>query len=222
MGAEIMQKNARMLRLPYRQAGGFTLLEMLIVIGVIILLVGLLLPALAAARRQRLILLANKEVKTIAAAASEYYKELGVYPPDTGDYGTGDNAEVLASDPEAIYKYLGTEIVDPINGKKYGPYLTLKMTYLKGKIYEDPWGKPYAMDCMHSVMNTAEGPDKGKVTRHGTPYPSGTEAGQPDKVLVDVKVWSGGPDLKWTNGSNVLENKGDDANDQDNVTSWAD
>lgn len=218
-----MPLNTRLLRTRQR-ASGFTMLEMLIVIGIIILLVGLLLPALAAARRQRLVLLANKEVKSIAAAATNYYEALGVYPPDTSAFKTGDNPEMISPDPESIYKYLGSELVDPVNGKKWGPFLTLKLSYLKGKIYMDPWGKPYEMDCVHSHMetNAANLTTLGQVTKLGTPYPNGTEASQPEKIKVDVKVWSGGPDGVWTEGSNVIENKGADPTDQDNVTSWAD
>jgi prepilin-type N-terminal cleavage/methylation domain-containing protein len=200
---------------------GFTLIEMLVVIAVMLILMALILPALTRARITRLILLAQTEVKNIKAAAEKYYEELGTYPPDTADYGTGDNPEVMSTDPDAIYHYLGRKIRDK-NGKDWGPYIQLKNDYLKGDTYVDPWGKPYCMDSMHSIVGTKPGPTLGRVMRCGVPYPPGTESSNPELIKVDLKVWSGGPDGKWMNGSNVLEGRGPEVDDQDNITSWAD
>jgi prepilin-type N-terminal cleavage/methylation domain-containing protein len=200
---------------------GFTLIELLVVIAVILILMALILPALSSARRQRLILLAQAEVKNIKAAAEKYYEELGTYPPDTADYGTGDNPEKMSTDPDAILKYLGRKIKDK-NGKEWGPYIQLKIDYLKGDTYMDPWGKPYCMDSMHSEVDNKPGATLGMVTRYGVPYPPGTESSNPELIKVDLKVWSGGPDGKWINGSNVIEVRGPEVDDQDNITSWAD
>src|SRR4051812_17165988 len=107
--ANDMAMHSGSLRITGRR-GGFTLIEMLVVIAIILLLMGFILPALSAARQRRLIMLATSEVKQIQAAATAYFDRLHVYPPDTEAFTTGNNKEVTAADPESIYKYLGRKI----------------------------------------------------------------------------------------------------------------
>ncbi|HYG73639.1 MAG TPA: prepilin-type N-terminal cleavage/methylation domain-containing protein [Planctomycetota bacterium] len=204
-----------------RHGSGFTMIEMLIVIGIILILMGLILPALASARTRRLIVLAQSEVKQIKAACDAYYDALHEYPPDTDVFSTGSTPE-LVNDPYAINNYLGREITDQKTGKKYGPFLQLKLTYLKGpanaKVYMDPWNKPYKLDAIHSRVD----PATGQVQIYGEPYPAGTESA---KQVVEVKVWSGGPDGEETDGSNSEQGKngsstGGPPENDDNLCSW--
>jgi hypothetical protein len=153
------------------------------------------------------------EIKNINAAALRYYEDLGEYPPDTANFSTGDVPDTKV-DPQSIVKYLGTKLVDK-NGKEWGPYIQLQQDYIKDRVYIDPWGNPYRLDAMHSIVNAKTG----TVIRLGSPYPKGTTE---DKIKLDLKIWSCGPDGKDKNGSNVIEGLGDAPEDQDNITNWAD
>lgn len=204
---------------------GFTLIEMLVVVGIILILMGLILPALASARQRRLVMLATSEVKQIAAAATAYFDQLHTYPPDTDAFLTGVNKEVLPFDEESIYKYLGRKIIDKNTGVEYGPFITLKTVFLKGKnqmTYMDPWNNPYHMDCIHSTIDKATG----DVTVFGEPYPAGTTPEEVAQRAVEVKVWSNGPDgnevdgSKSWSGKNGSSSPGGDKENDDNVCSW--
>lgn len=72
---------------------GFSLTEMLVVIGVIILLLGILLPAVYQARVSAKVTRMRADLNSIAIALGEYRKDFGTYPPVT-DAGSG--AAVLA------------------------------------------------------------------------------------------------------------------------------
>jgi len=65
-----------------RRSGGFTLIEMLVVVAIIGILVGLLLPAVAQVRRRALIVKARAEVKFLETALRCYYAEYDAWPPE--------------------------------------------------------------------------------------------------------------------------------------------
>jgi prepilin-type N-terminal cleavage/methylation domain-containing protein len=201
-------------RLRTHQAG-FTLLELLVVVAIIALLMGLVLPALAAARNYRWKVLASIEVKAIYAAAMHYHEQLNSYPPDTEDYGTGENPETAPPDPTSIVTYLGRAVVEKNTNVTYGPFLQLKPQFVRDDdVYLDPWLQPYHFDALHTEFDK-----DANLVRRGEPYPQGT---LDEKKILEVKVWSSGPDRKWSAGSNVELGRGSDIDDADNITSWAD
>lgn len=200
------------------QPGGFTLIEMMVVVAIIAVLTTLLLPTLMGTSVTRKKLLAHETVRAIKAAALLYYDDFGVYPPDTDDFDTGDTKDTWI-ERESIYRYLGRKIEDKTTGKFYGPYFNVKSQFLKDEIYYDPWGKPYEMDALHVHVIKEKGPRQGDVERMGSPYPPGTPQ---DKQIIDIKVWSSGPDGKVMNAQNVEFGKGEDPTDLDNITTWAD
>jgi prepilin-type N-terminal cleavage/methylation domain-containing protein len=197
---------------------GFTLIEMMVVVAIIATMAALLLPALMGTSASKKRLLAHENVRAIKAAALLYYEEIGVFPPDTNDFDTGDIEDTWI-ERESIYRYLGRKVEDKATGKFYGPYFKIKPQFLKDEIYYDPWGKPYEMDTLHVNVVKEKGPKQGDVERMGAPYPPGVPL---EKQIIEVKVWSPGPDGKVLNAQVVEFGKGDAPEDQDNITSWAD
>jgi prepilin-type N-terminal cleavage/methylation domain-containing protein len=66
---------------PIRRISGFTLLELLVVIGIILILMGLVLAVIQAVKSNAQILAAKHVTKSIEAAVGAYYAEYAKYPP---------------------------------------------------------------------------------------------------------------------------------------------
>ena len=83
---------------------GFSLIELLVVIGVIAVLIGLLIPALSLAKRRAKVIEAKKDVNQLEAALNEYHSTYRRWPllgaattPDGPIKVAGDMAELLIS-----------------------------------------------------------------------------------------------------------------------------
>lgn len=61
--------------------GAFTLVELLVVVGVLALLVGMLFPALNAIRRSQKVKRTEAVIETISSALAAYHNDYGLYPP---------------------------------------------------------------------------------------------------------------------------------------------
>jgi prepilin-type N-terminal cleavage/methylation domain-containing protein len=87
----------------------FTLVEMLVVIGIIGVLIALLLPAINAARRNALNASIAFEIKALDQAFETYKQQRGEYPPCFGDYnasGTLDDYSTAARNSTAVERHL--------------------------------------------------------------------------------------------------------------------
>ena len=102
---------------PYRRSGGFTLLELLVVLVILGLLAGYVAPKYFAQ-------VGKSEVKTARAQIEGLEKALDQYRIDTGHYPS--NEQGLSA--------LNTKPAD--EARWDGPYL-------KKALPNDPWGKPY-------------------------------------------------------------------------------
>jgi prepilin-type N-terminal cleavage/methylation domain-containing protein len=200
----------------FSRRDGFSVLELLVVIAIILILLALILPVIIGSNKPK-ILHTQKQLLDIAAAAQAYADDFHQYPPDTGNFGTGEKPDTVF-DPDSIYKYLGREVKGP-SGKSYGPYLTIKPEFLKGpngQTYVDRWGMPIRFDAVHTITD----PISREITPCGEPYPQGA-LGMDTLKTLRMKVWSYGPDKLDATGSRQMSGKGNAPADKDNVCSWA-
>lgn len=134
---------------PRRYSGGFTIVEMVVVIGIIVFLIalvsGLMVQYAASARVKATRALIHK----IEIGLQSYYTECGrVYPPDTG-YGLSPTGQFagITYDAGALWRYLGKPVVyhadaaDP--GTTHGPFITFSERELLA--YTDPVNGPSYM-----------------------------------------------------------------------------
>lgn len=80
------------IRSPRRRRAGFTITELLIVIGIIILLIGILLPALGKVNERAKVAETNATMEEFAKACEAFRQEFGFYPGLVPE-------EILAADP---------------------------------------------------------------------------------------------------------------------------
>ncbi len=90
-------------------SGGFTLMELLVVISIIVLLIGLLLPALAYARKKAAIQATAAEIGSMRIALAQYYSDFSVFPDSSSvnTYGPPNLLSGASRFAEAMVGYLG-------------------------------------------------------------------------------------------------------------------
>ena len=130
---------------------GFTLLELLIVMGIIGVLVALLFPVIGSIRLTGQRTQAQNEAGQLDAAVRAYLAEYGKLPIPTSDQGGADklySGTAGAAIVKALVGLNGTGAAEVPNPRKTA-YLQAQGTAGAAGTYEDPWGTPYAfaMDC---------------------------------------------------------------------------
>lgn len=117
----------------------FTLVELLVVIGIIALLVGFLLPALFRSKKAGYIAAAQQNIQAIAMAVEAYQQAWRAYPPYTGTapYNTGSaSLNFTLMSPHGRMKG-GVSIGEP-----YGPFLDRDKFNLNNNELNDSDGNP--------------------------------------------------------------------------------
>ncbi len=196
--------------------GGFTLLELLIVIAIIGILAGFLFPAAAGAQRKAQAAHAQNTAYQLKNAISTYFTEYRKYPVESDDkdelqerrtdhdlmdilLGSDEQKERDGLNPRGIAFYTDKAAKKGVH-KKTGAEVYIKGVNLgdggEGELW-DPWGEQYYVRMDLDYNNRVEKPT----------WDEKTDANfLPESILV----WSSGPDL---------EEEGD-GKTKDNVKTW--
>jgi type II secretory pathway pseudopilin PulG len=111
---------------PVSCKGGFTLVELLVVIGIIIVLMGLLLTAIPMVRDHQRKLEAKNSCVQIATAMNAYYADYAKFPPvaspnATPAQGTGLTSDVIVGDPVMNVPQHNSTVFDTLRNIPRGP-----------------------------------------------------------------------------------------------------
>lgn len=131
------------------RCGGFTLVELLVVISIILVLMGLLFPAISAIQKMANKARAKATLQSLCAAAKAYHGEYGKWPEPAGDSDlvltfnglvnpvTGQKATSgqAASDNPRAMRFMEIQSKD-VTIKAFGEQTPLALY--------DPWWMPYA------------------------------------------------------------------------------
>jgi len=117
------------------QRGGFTLIELMVVVGIIALLAGFAIPNLLTARTKARVSRALADMRTIATGLESYNADKQTYPPSTDENGI-DTTDLIPT-------YITSIPLDPFTGSHFRYYTTgeIKITaYLL--VSDGPDGTP--------------------------------------------------------------------------------
>src|SRR5512132_4352137 len=88
MTNQVLPRSCRGVRRGESRYNGFTLIELVLVVGIIIVLAGLVLSTVGYARKKGARARAETEIAAISAACENYKADNAVYPNSTGTGGT--------------------------------------------------------------------------------------------------------------------------------------
>jgi type II secretory pathway pseudopilin PulG len=146
----------------------FTLIELVLVVGIIIVLAGLVLSTVGYARKKGALARAETEIAAIAAACENYKADNGIYPRDnaTNQYTDALNARQNFDATQAVYNNASFYLYTQLSGDTIGDrnptgksYMTFKPNMLlpaggSGTVtaISDPFGNSYG----YSTANQAD------------------------------------------------------------------
>ena len=143
---------------------GFTLVELLVVIGIIGILVGLVTAGAQTARRRGAVTKAKATIAALDAAIAMYQGDMGAYPP---------------SENAGLVEALSGESDDP---DWQGPYMEFKEEELENGELLDSWGAPY-------LYISVNGGSPKHRTRSYDVYSLGPNGKDEDGAGDDISSW---------------------------------
>ena len=157
---------------------GFTLLEVMVVVGIMALLAGMLLGGLSAAKRRARKAQAKRDIDQIVTAWNAYYTDYKHFP----DSGPGNSFKLTEMDNDAIRilqgNYAGSGYIEK-NPRKT-KYLDFHKKYTEseggGNGMRDPWGNIY------------------RIALDEEPYDGIVDAAGVKGLHHSAAAWSIGPD----------------------------
>lgn len=209
---------------------GFTLLELLVVIGIISLLSTILISGIASARKNAKVLATRTLISTIQAGLESYYAVYGDYPPtDLSDLysgtsnGTNNGIESVVaclSDQNKGGPFLLGVSNDKYANRDGDSCSTAPTNWWFGdtqlREIVDVWNNPFVYFHSRDYDTPTKGNNYSFTTIGGEPIAPQRDATTATYYLpLTFQIWSVGPDGKNTNG---LRSR---LTNQDDVNNWS-
>ena len=161
---QVLPRSCKGVRRGERRYNAFTLIELIVVVGIIIVLAGLVLSTAGYARKKSARARAETEIAAISAACENYKADNGIYPRDTTTTDVLDAR--LSGNPSAyqtaslyLYKQLSGDSSANRNptGKSYmvfKPNMLFPPDQSQNVLYiQDPFGNSYGYSTANSVSS---------------------------------------------------------------------
>jgi len=150
-----------------RRGGGFSLVELIAVVGIIVILAGLLFPAVASLLKKAELARAQNEVDMVANSIRQYFVETGQLPLDnTGNCARTHNwvntynnsihstnrIATIDSTTRATLANLAAKLTIPAQNPARRVFLEMETD--SNGLLVDPWGNPFGirLDCAQSTL----------------------------------------------------------------------
>lgn len=143
-----------------QRIGGFTLIEMLIVVTIIALLMALLMPLYGTVRDKARKTATKTLIKVVESALEKYRNDMEAFPPTPANSTEDDGTLLLylnGPDGKGVLANPGTP-----REKRYEPYLAITNDFVKHQdaklIIVDAWGQPLHYFNCKSWVDTGHNP----------------------------------------------------------------